>query len=148
MRLKLNAMTAVVVRKSWANLEAIRTFLRGRTLDCTFDSRSDGKPDGKSNGTSDENQDDSCTILARVVDDSHERGLWIELDTEKELKDAGTERPALMIPWREVLAVVVAQNLVAQNLVAKDLAGKSSAAKELSPSRKDLEELERSLTIL
>lgn len=126
-RLKMNTLTAVVVRKSWAQLEAMQTFLRDRTPACTCD----------------ENSDDSCTILARVMDDTHERGLWIELDTEKELKDATAERPVLMIPWREVLAVVVGQNLV-----AKDLAGKHLAAKELSPSRKQLEELERSLTIL
>lgn len=36
---------------------------------------------------SDETSDDSHTILACVLDDSHERGLWIELDTEKDLKD-------------------------------------------------------------
>jgi len=143
MRLKMNTMTAVVVRRSWANLEAIRTFLHDRTLGCTSDHASDRSLDRTSDGTPDENLDDSCTILARVVDDSHERGLWIELDTEKELKDPAAERPVLMIPWAEVLAIVVAQNLVAKNLARKNL-----AAKELSPSRKQLEELERSLTIL
>lgn len=143
MRLKQNTMTAVVVRRSWANLEPIRTLLRERLTDSSFDHIPDHSPDRASHGTPDENSDDSCTILARVVDDTHERGLWIELDTEKELKNATAERPVLMIPWREVLAVVVAQNLT-----RKDLAGKHAAAKDVAPTRKQLEELEHSLTIL
>jgi hypothetical protein len=58
-----------------------------------------------------ETSDDSCTLLARVLDDSDPRGLWIELDTEKDLPDASAERPALMIPWHEVLSILVAKNL-------------------------------------
>jgi hypothetical protein len=58
-----------------------------------------------------ETSDDSCTLLARVLDDSDPRGLWIELDTEKDLPDASAERPALMIPWHEVISVIVAKDL-------------------------------------
>lgn len=91
MRLKMNALTAVVVRKSWANLQAIQMFLGDRP--------------------SAETADDSHTLLARVLDDSDLRGLWIELDTDIDLPNAPAERPALMIPWHEVLAVIVANNL-------------------------------------
>lgn len=91
MRLKMNALSAVVVRKSWANLQAIQMFLHDRP--------------------SAESVDDSYSLLARVLDDSDARGLWIELETEIDLPDASAERPALMIPWHEVLAVIVASNL-------------------------------------
>jgi hypothetical protein len=91
MRLKMNALTAVVVRKSWAHLQAIQMFLHDRP--------------------SAETADDSYTLLARVLDDSDARGLWIELESAQDLPDASADRPALMIPWQEVLATIVSNDL-------------------------------------
>ena|ERR1039457_6266163 len=92
MRLKMNTGTAVVVRKSWANLQSIKLFLR----DCPVDEI--------------QSPDDSHTIFAKVLDDADERGLWIELNTRKHEKDSRVECPALMIPWHAVLAIVVAKD--------------------------------------
>ena len=54
-----------------------------------------------------ERADDSHTIFARVLDDTDERGLWIELNTNGHEKDPAVELQALMIPWHAVLAVVI-----------------------------------------
>jgi len=88
MRLKQNSNTAVIVKKSWASLEAIRMFLQDSPA-------------------AEQSPDDCHTIFARVLDDTDERGLWVELNTKKHREDAGAELQAMMIPWREVLAVVV-----------------------------------------
>jgi nitrate reductase NapAB chaperone NapD len=65
MRLKQNSVTAVVVKKSWANLQAIKLFLRG-CPSCEIQSADDGH-----------------LILSRVLDDTHERGMWIEPNTAR-----------------------------------------------------------------
>jgi hypothetical protein len=95
MRLKQSSTTAVVVRRSWANLQAVQSFLRH----C---------PTKKA--CSDQAADDSQTILARVLDDRDSRGLWIQLNTKEHEQDPAVELQALMIPWPEVLAVVVAHD--------------------------------------
>ena len=93
MRLKQNSTTAIVVRKSWANLQAIKLFLSVRPLDEI------------------QSPDDSYVIFARVLDDTDERGLWIEINTAAHEKDPAVELQALLIPWHAVQAVVVADNL-------------------------------------
>ena len=103
MRLKQNSTTAVIVTKSWANLQSIKLFLR----DCPV--------------CEVEAADDSHAILARVLDDTDERGLWIELNTRKHATDPSIELQALMIPWRAVLGLVIADDFTpamkeAQNL--------------------------------
>jgi len=86
-------MTAVVVKKSWADLQAIRQFLcNGATAEASP-------------------PDEGETIFARVLDDTDERGLWIELNTRRHAKDPCVELQALMIPWDSVLAVVVGDEL-------------------------------------
>jgi hypothetical protein len=102
MRLKQNSSTAIAVKKSWANLQAIRLFLR----DCP--------------SCEIQSADESHLILARVIDDTDERGLWIELNTTKHQNDPFIELNALMIPWRAVLGVVT----------AKDFAPAAEEAKE------------------
>ena len=92
MRLKQNTDTAIVVKKSWANLQAIRLFLRDRPADEI------------------QSPDDGHTIFAHVLDDTDERGLWIELDTKERKKDPAADRPALLIPWHAVLSIVIAND--------------------------------------
>lgn len=92
MRLKQNSATAIVVKKSWANLQAIRLFLR----DCP--------------SCEIQSADESHLVLARVLDDTDERGLWIELNTTKHQDDPFIELNALMIPWHAVLGVVTAKD--------------------------------------
>jgi len=88
MRLKVNTSTAIVVKSSWANSCAIQFFLRRAH-----------------NGS--RAADQGHVIFARVLDDSDIRGLWIELNKKEHDADPAVEQPALMIPWAEVLAVVV-----------------------------------------
>ncbi|MGA3196896.1 MAG: hypothetical protein ABSD39_18020 [Terriglobales bacterium] len=123
MRLKQNASTAVVVRRSWANLHAIRLFLRDRSPDITgwpahesveCDSPVSPKKDWSETHRPEEAlPDESHTILARVLDDTDERGLWIELKTKEHEKNPSVELQALLIPWHEVLAVVVGTDFTA-----------------------------------
>jgi len=110
MRLKLNATTAVVVKKSWANLSAIKLFLRDQSPDEIESSETlrSCAPLGRTNAsvptllaeielpandrpemelTKMERADESHTIFARVLDDTDERGLWIELNTNEHEKD-------------------------------------------------------------
>jgi len=92
MRLRQNSSNAVVVRKEWAHLQAIQLFLK----DQADEMRSD---------------DDSHTIFARVLDDTDERGLWIELNRREHERDSSIELQSMMIPWHAVLAVVVGEEL-------------------------------------
>ena len=91
MRLKVNSSTAVVVKSSWANSSAIRVFLRR-------------------NQEAAQPADGAHIVFARVLDDSDSRGLWIELNTREHADRPAVERYALMIPWHEVLALVVADD--------------------------------------
>jgi nitrate reductase NapAB chaperone NapD len=93
MRLKQNSATAIVVQKSWAGLQAIKLFL-GDCPSCEIHS-----------------EDDGHLIVARVLDDTDPRGLWIELNTTKHANDPSAELNSLMIPWRAVLGIVTAKDL-------------------------------------
>lgn len=89
MRLKQNSATVIAVKKSWANLQAIKLFLR----DCP--------------SCEVQSADESHLILARVLDDTDERGLWIELNRKEHDRDPSVELQTMMIPWHAVLALVV-----------------------------------------
>ena len=93
MRLKQNSATAIVVKKSWVNLQAIKLFLR----DCP--------------SCEIQSPDDGHLIVARVLDDTDQRGLWIELNTTRHADDPSAELSALMIPWHAVLGVVTAKDI-------------------------------------
>jgi hypothetical protein len=101
MRLKQNSATAIAVKKSWANLQAIKLFLR----DCP--------------SCEIQSADESHLIFARVLDDTDERGLWIELNTTKHENDPAADLDALMVPWHAVLGVVVANDLAKPAAEAK-----------------------------
>ena len=121
MRLKQNSCTAIVVRKSWANLEAIQAFLRGRPRNSDGSGKSALPSAGNGNGSqSAATGDDSCTIFARVLDDTDARGLWIELHTNEHERNPAVEFQALMIPWPAVLAIVVANDFTPAMKDARD----------------------------
>ncbi len=122
MRLKQNASTAVVVKKSWANLHAIRQFLKDRSPDGGSPAHESVECDSplspqkhwsETHCPDEARPDESHTILARVLDDTDERGLWIELNTKEHEKNPSVELQALLIPWHEVLAVVVGNDFTA-----------------------------------
>ena len=126
MRLKQNSSTAIVVRKSWASLEAIQAFLRERPRNGNGNGNAianaananvksalpagNGHGNGHGQSANGQSGDDSHTIFARVLDDTDARGLWIELHTREHEQNAAVELQALMIPWHAVLAVVVAND--------------------------------------
>jgi len=93
MRIEKGASVAVVVRRSWANLVGVRVFLRHNN-----------SPEKEIRGS-----DDSHIITAKMLDSEDRNGLWIELNTEENRKDAAVKRASFFIPWNEVLSVVVAE---------------------------------------
>lgn len=176
MRLKQNSCTAIVVKKSWANLGAIQAFLRERprtgdgqsaaassgNLSChssgkslsgtsssgksvsgkssfgnssfgnSSSSKSLDKSPGNGHGMAERNQagpaaDDGHTIFVRVLDDTDERGLWIELNTKEHERDRSVELQAMLIPWHAVLAVVVGDKFAGAGVAADRVAGEDAA---------------------
>jgi hypothetical protein len=91
MRLKVNSSTAVVVKSSWADSSAIRFLLRR-------------------NQEAVQPADGGHILFARVLDDSDSRGLWIELNAKEHADHPAVECYALMIPWHDILALVVADD--------------------------------------
>lgn len=109
MRLKLNTDNAIVVKKSWARLHAIQLFLHDSTADEI------------------EFPDDSHIIFAHVLDDSDERGLWIELKTKERKQDPAADRPVMLIPWNAVLSIVIANDFAEKIEQAQKLKGNSTS---------------------
>lgn len=91
MQIEKDASIAVVVKRSWANLHAVRMFLR-----------KDGDPEEEIRGV-----DESHILFATVIDSGGDRGVWIELIADRQERDAAVERFRLLVPWSEVLTVVV-----------------------------------------
>lgn len=71
--------------------------------------------------------DDGHTIFVRVLDDTDERGLWIELNTKEHERDRSVELQAMLIPWHAVLAVVVGDKLAGAGVAADRVAGADAA---------------------
>jgi hypothetical protein len=94
MKIEKGASVAVVVRRSWANLVGVRVFLRHNI-----------SPEREIRGS-----DDSHIITAKMLDSEDRNGLWIELNTEENRKDAAVKRASFFIPWSEVLSVVVGED--------------------------------------
>jgi hypothetical protein len=93
MNIPKDASVAVVVNRNWANLQGVRMFLR---------------PEKKIEGT-----DESHVIFARVLDSEDEHGLWIELNTAKQEEDAAVKRFQFLIPWSQIVTIVVGEELSA-----------------------------------
>jgi hypothetical protein len=94
---EVNAMTidkaasiAVVVKRTWANLHGVKMFLRQHA----------------NPGTEIRGVDDSHILFTTVLDSEDSRGVWIELAADKQ--DLSGERFKLLVPWSQVLTLVVA----------------------------------------
>lgn len=88
-----NSSAAVVVNREWANLAGIRMFLRHYDM-----------PEKEIGGS-----DNSHLILAKVLDSDDPRGLWIELFTEVHKQAPTAKRLSLLVPWNQVLSVVLTE---------------------------------------
>ena len=89
MDIKKDTDVAVVVSKDWANLFGVRMFLR------------DGNEIGESH-------DGSHIILAAVLESTDPYGLWITNSKQKK-EDPKAKVKGIMIPWGQILTVVVLQ---------------------------------------
>jgi hypothetical protein len=84
---------AIVVRHTWANLHGVRVFLRQYE-----------EPHREIRST-----DDSHIVFADILDGNDPRGLWIELNTERHKEDPTLDRFKLLIPWNDVLTIIMAE---------------------------------------
>jgi hypothetical protein len=53
--------------------------------------------------------DDSHIVFADVLDSGDARGLSIGLNTEKHREDPSLERFKILVPWHDVISIVVAR---------------------------------------
>ena len=91
MQIEKDTNVAVVVRKSWANLYGVRVFLRdGREIRDSHDA--------------------SHIIVARILDSTDEKGLWITNTGQKE-DDPTVKVKGLLVPWGEIYTVILQQKL-------------------------------------
>ena len=91
MQIEKNTSVAVVVNRSWANLYGVRAFLRdGREIS--------------------QNNDGSHMIFAKVLDSRDEHGLWIT-NAGQEEENPNVKVKGVMIPWNQILTIVLQQQL-------------------------------------
>jgi len=89
MEIKKDTSIAVVVNKTWANLYGVRMFLR------------DGNEIKGSHDT-------SHIVLGRVLNSTDPYGLWITNTGQREA-DPAVKIKGIMIPWNQILTVVLQQ---------------------------------------
>ena len=89
MQIEKGSIVAVVVKRTWANLHGVRMFLHENPL-------------AEMRGV-----DESHILFAKVLDAEDSKGLWIEVDRRRPTQDAGVDQFQMLIPWSEVLALVV-----------------------------------------
>lgn len=92
MQIPNGASVAVVVNRAWANLHGVKIFLR-RHDDIQTDLRG---------------VDESYVLFASVLDAEDARGVWIEMQTEKHTEGPDLDRFRMLIPWSQVLTIVLA----------------------------------------
>ncbi len=97
MQIDKNVSIAVVVSRPWANLHGVRMFLRPHE-----------NPPEEIRGV-----DDSHIIFGTVLDSDDARGVWIALTATKPNAESAAERFRLLIPWTQVLTIVVAEQFSA-----------------------------------
>jgi hypothetical protein len=97
MQIDEDASIAVVVKRAWANLHGVKMFLRPHE-----------NPQPEIRGV-----DESHILFVRVLDSDDARGVWIELNADKRKQDSTVERLSLLVPWSQVLAIVVAKQFSA-----------------------------------
>jgi hypothetical protein len=92
MQIDKDASVAVVVNRAWANLHGVKMFLRHPE-----------NPQAEIRGV------DESHILFATVLDSNDRGVWIVLVANKQEQEAAAERFDLLVPWNQILTIVVAR---------------------------------------
>jgi hypothetical protein len=97
MQIDKHASIAVVVKRTWANLHGVKMFLRPRD-----------SPQTEIRGV-----DESHILFATVLDSEDARGVWIELTTDRLEPCSGVARVTLLVPWDQVLSIVVAEEFSA-----------------------------------
>ncbi len=93
MKLDKGASVAVVVNRTWANLHGVKMFLRSQ----------------ESSQADIRGVDESHVLFAKVLDAEQAAGLWIEVHPGKDTQDSALEPVSMLIPWLQVLTIVVAQ---------------------------------------
>jgi hypothetical protein len=93
MQIDKDASIAVVVQRAWANLHGVKMFLRQPE-----------NPQTEIRGV-----DESHILFAKVLDSDDDRGVWIELPANKAKQDLAAERFSLLVPWSQILTIVVAK---------------------------------------
>lgn len=93
MQIDKDASIAVVVKRTWANLHGVKMFLRQH-----------GNQQTEIRGV-----DESHIIFATVLDSDDARGVWIELTWDKQKQASAAERFNLLIPWSQILTIIVAE---------------------------------------
>jgi hypothetical protein len=93
MQIDKDASIAVVVKRTWANLHGVRMFLRQHE-----------NPQTEIRGV-----DESHILFATVLDSDDTRGVWIELTADKQKQVSAVERFSLLVPWSQILTIVVAE---------------------------------------
>jgi hypothetical protein len=92
MQIDTGSNIAVIVKRQWANLHGVKMFLRPH----------------ENSQTETRGVDESHIIFAKVLDGDDARGVWIEVMAEKQEQDSTEERSTLLVPWGQVLTIVVA----------------------------------------
>jgi hypothetical protein len=98
MQIDKGVSTAVVVTRAWANLHGVKLFLR-QHADAQLEIRG---------------VDESHILFATVLDATDARGVWIELTADKRESNSAEERSSLLIPWSQVLTIVIADHFSAK----------------------------------
>jgi hypothetical protein len=93
MKIEKGASLAVVVKQSWANLHGVKMFLRP----------------GEGSRTDIRGVDESHVLFVTALDAENPLGLWIEVHAEKHGEDTAVDAIRMLIPWSQVLTIVVAE---------------------------------------
>jgi hypothetical protein len=86
------ANIAVIVERTWVNLHGVKMFLRPQE-----------NPQTEIRGV-----DESHIIFGKVLDGDDTRGVWIEVIANSQKQESTEERFILLVPWSQVLSIVVA----------------------------------------
>jgi len=97
MQIDKDASIAVIVKRTWANLHGVRMFLRQHE-----------SAQAEIRGV-----DESHILFGTVLDADDARGVWIALTADKRKPNSAVDRFSLLVPWSQVLTIVVAKQFSA-----------------------------------
>ena len=92
MEIRKGVTAAVIVSREWANLDVIRLILRQGH-----------------NPTREIRGDQSHLILAEILDPDDPHGLWIELNSHRNMEDSTIPRYSFLIPWGYILGISISE---------------------------------------